>query len=286
MSIHMPIVVLVLVFGAVLLGFLAYWHIISARLHRLVEPFQTGLQRAGIPIKSEALVFAMLGVAVIPWGAYMALTRPPIVQAAIMLAVTSCSSFFAVRWWIQRRIARRLTEFDNQLEVVLRLIAGALKVGLGLRQALVNVASDMPDPSRVEFARVLSQTQIGVSIHDALDALAERMPSREMVMMVSAIRLQSQTGGNLSRVLENLAATIKERRRLRHKVRALTAEARASKYIISALPLLVGIFIMSTQPQMRIGLMTTWVGRTCLMMTAGLIALGWFIFEKISVLDV
>ncbi len=136
----------------------------------------------------------------------------------------------------------------------------------------------MPDPARVEFTRVLSQTQIGVSLYDALDALAERMPSGEMNMMARAIRLQGQTGGNLSRVLENMAGTIKERRRLAQKIRALTAEARATKWIITGLPIFVGIFVTTFESDIREGLFYTHYrarcdGRSCGAARAGMVAL-------------
>ncbi|MBV9271204.1 MAG: hypothetical protein JO165_08920, partial [Candidatus Eremiobacteraeota bacterium] len=93
MQAHGPLIVVFFVFGAVLLGFLAYWHSISTYLTGLTEPYRTGLQQAGIPIKSEALVFGVLGVAILPWGAYMALMRPPALIALLTLVVTSASSF-------------------------------------------------------------------------------------------------------------------------------------------------------------------------------------------------
>jgi tight adherence protein B len=183
-------------------------------------------------------------------------------------------------------VGRRLGTFNNQLEIALRLITGALRVGLGLRQALITVVSDMPDPTRIEFSRVLSQTQIGVSIYDALDQLAERMPSSEISMMTRAIRIQSGTGGNLGRVLENLAETIKQRRKLNRKIAALTSEAKFTKYIISALPICVGAFILIFEPDMRQGLLFTLIGRICLAVVIGLITLGWIVFGQLSRLDV
>lgn len=272
--------------GAVAYAFYSYWQKVIGVIARLIEPYRTGLDKAAIPIKSEELSIGVLACAIIPWGAAMFLLRPvPLIGAAI-LVITSALSFFGVRAWINVRIGKRLAEFNNQLEMALRLIAGAMRVGLGLRQALVNVVTDMPDPARVEFTRVLSQTQIGVSLYDALDALSDRMPSSEMSMMARAIRLQGQTGGNLSRVLENMAGTIKERRRLAAKIRALTAEARATKWIITGLPIFVGIFVTSFEPDIREGLFDTFIGRACLGGVVGLLALGWLIFNKISQMDI
>jgi tight adherence protein B len=285
MTLAIPLLVLG-VGGAVAYAFFTYWQKVVSAIAVLVEPYRSGLDKAAIPIKSEELALAVLAFATLPWGIVMFMLRPGLVVGTASLVITSALAFFGARLWINIRIGKRLAEFNNQLEMALRLIAGAMRVGLGLRQALVNVVTDMPDPARVEFTRVLSQTQIGVSLYDALDALAQRMPSGEMNMMARAIRLQGQTGGNLSRVLENMAGTIKERRRLAQKIRALTAEARATKWIITGLPVFVGIFVTTFEPDIREGLFDTFIGRGCLCAVAGLLALGWWLFGKISELDI
>ena len=165
------------------------------------------------------------------------------------------------------------------------MMASGLRVGLGLRQAMVTVVQEQGEPARSEFARVLGQTTIGVSIYDALDQLAARMPGNEITMMVKAIRVQSQTGGNLARVLETLAETIKQRRRIQRKVRALTSEARASGWVITALPFFVGGFILVTQPHMRDSLLFTLTGRLCLAGVAFMATLGQFTMSKMADFD-
>ncbi len=272
--------------AAVGLSLFVFWTQIVKALSGFTEPYVSGLERAAIPIKSEELVVGILAAAVVPWGLVMFLMRPNFLPGALLLAVLLGAAFFGCRGWINKKIAKRLASFNTQLELVLRLIAGAMRVGMGLRQAVVVVVSDMPDPARVEFTRVLSQTTIGISIHDALDQLGARMPSSEITMMNRAIRVQSQTGGNLGKVLENLAETIKQRRRIARKVKALTSEAEASKYIITALPVAVGAFILTFEPDMRSGLLTTTVGHICTVIVFGLLGTGWYIFGKLSKFDV
>ncbi len=286
MNLVLPVFVVLGVGGAVAVTFFTYWRSVVRVIAQLMEPYRTGLERAAIPVKSEELAFTVLAVGTVPWGIITAFWHPTPLLSVAILIITLSASFFTTRAWINRRVVKRLVEFNNQLEMALRLIAGAMRVGLGMRQALISVVTDMPDPARVEFTRVLSQTQIGVSLYDALDQLCERMPSSEMEMMANAVRLQSQTGGNLSRVLENLAATIKERRRLSRKIRALTAEARATKYIITALPVFVAVFVMAVEPEMREGLLDTMIGRVCLLIVAGLLSVGWYLFNLISKIDI
>ena len=165
-------------------------------------------------------------------------------------------------------------------------MATGLRVGLGLRQSLIVVVSEMPDPLRSEFNRVLGQTSIGVSIYDALDQLGERMPGSEMLMMTRAIRIQSQTGGNLGRVLETLAETITQRRRIDRKVKALTSEARASSLVITILPLFVAGFILATQPNLRDALLGTTFGRLVMLLVAALLFVGNYVMRSMAVVDV
>jgi Flp pilus assembly protein TadB len=285
MNLGMPLAILGFG-GAFAMLLVTYWDRIISFLAKQLEPYLAQLDRAAIPARAEQLAVVLFAGGVLPWSLIEIAFRPKSYVAIALLLVTFTVAFLALRVWINMRITRRLADFTNQLEVVLQLIAGTMKVGLGMRQALVNVISDMPDPSRIEFMRVLSQTQIGVSLFDALDALAQRMPSSEMNMFAKTVRLQSQTGGSLAQVLENLALTIKERRRLGRKIRILTAEARATKVIITCLPVFVGVFIMSVEPDIRQGLLYTMVGRGCLAAVVVLLSLGWYIFDRISALDI
>jgi tight adherence protein B len=144
--------------------------------------------------------------------------------------------------------------------MVLRMMSSGLRVGLGLRQALVLVTEDVADPARVEFARAVGETNIGMTLNDALEGLGRRMPSDELRMMIDAIRVQSQTGGNLAKILDHLASTIKSRREIRRKVSALTGEARAGAWVIGVLPIFVGGFVMLTQSIMRDAMIGTTIG--------------------------
>jgi len=281
-----PLFIFFGVAGAVAIGCVAFWDRLVTWISGQLEPYRKMLARAAIRVKAEELAFVVLGFAVFPWGIAVAFLKPSPALGVLILACTSVFSFYGTQAWIRRRVRKRLTMFDDQLETALRLISGALRVGLGLRQAVVSVVQDMPDPARIEFSRVLTQTQIGVSIYDALDQLAERMPSSEMLMMTRAVRVQSQSGGNLTRVLDNLADTIKQRRRIRRKIKALTAEAVTSKYIICALPLAVGGIVMILEPDMREALTQTVPGWICLGTVLGLLAIGWWSFGMLIDVDI
>ncbi len=165
-------------------------------------------------------------------------------------------------------------------------MASGLRAGLGLRQALVLVMDELDDPARTEFMRVLGQANIGQSVYDALDSLAKRMPSDECSMMVRAIRVQSQTGGNLAKVLEHLAHTIKERRRVFRKMRALTAEGRMTAWVIALLPVVVGVMIVGLNPTMRHALLFTGIGHIVMVFVVLLEGAGILMLRRIMRFEV
>jgi tight adherence protein B len=183
-------------------------------------------------------------------------------------------------WWEGYRRAQRRKRFMPQLEGALRMTAGSLRVGLSLRQAFVAVAEELDDPARTEFMRVVGRTNLGLTMNEALDELVERMPSAELSMTVRAIRVQSQTGGDLAELLLTVADTIKARRTLARKVAALTAEGRISAVVILALPIGVGIFLGISQPRMGHALLATFVGHATLCAVVALEAVASFVIMK------
>jgi tight adherence protein B len=254
----------------------------EARLRELSDL----LDRAGMQQQPQQIALAIIGVAAVLWIALDVLMRPSLLIGALLLplcAGVSMTGFWAV---LQIKIRKRLDQFVQQLEMALRLMGSGVRIGLGLRQALAMVIEEMEDPARYEYRRVVGQTNIGVSVYDALDTLAKRMPSGETMMMARAIRIQSQTGGDLGKILEHLANTIKERRRIQRKISALTAEGRASAAILSGLPPFLSGFISLTEPAMGHALWLTTPGHIALLIVGVLETLGVFTLMRMLKVDV
>jgi tight adherence protein B len=254
----------------------------DARMRRFADM----LDRAGMHQRPQDIVFVLAGVTVVLWIVAALVMRPGMLVGAVLLPVCAGLAAGGFRVYLQMKIRKRLDQFVQQLEMALRLIGSGVRIGLGLRQALTMVIEEMPDPAKYEYMRVVGQTNIGVSVYDALDSLAKRMPSGETMMMARAIRIQSQTGGDLAKILEHLANTIKERRRIQRKISALTAEGRASAAILSALPPFLSGFISITEPQMGHALWLTAPGHVALMIVAVLEGLGVFTLMRMLKVDV
>ena len=272
--------------ATVVLLFWSTWERILNGLGPLGDRYKTDLERAQIRLSREELVLVMLAVAAIIWIGYVALSRPPILLALLLLPATLAVVFYGTGFYIRRRIQKRLTAFNEQLEMVLRLLSSGIRAGLSLRQAFVLVIDEMADPTRVELRRVVAQTNVGVGVNEALNALAIRMPSDELNMMVRTIRVQSQTGGNLGKILDHLATTIRDRRKINRKMKALTAEGRASGWIISILPVLMGLYVFFTQPHIHDAMLNTAIGRGSIMLAVALEAVGVFAVMQIIKIDI
>jgi len=151
--------------------------------------------------------------------------------------------------FLRIRQGSRLHAFDRQLGNVLMQLSGSMRSGYGLLQAVDFVGHEMPPPVGPEFAQVVRDVKLGRSIMAALDDLAERVGSQDLSLIVLAIRIHHETGGNLAEILETVAETIRERVRIKGELRTLTAQQRYSGYVLAALPILMFFVLMLINPQ-------------------------------------
>lgn len=150
--------------------------------------------------------------------------------------------------FLDRAIAQRQKKFHNQLLDVLVLIQGAVQAGYSLMQSLDLAVSEVPAPASEEFGRVLREIRLGISLEGALLNLAERMENDDLQIVVTAIIINAQVGGNLSTVLEATISTIRDRMQLMGEIRALTSYARYVGNFLSLLPFLAGLAIFIINP--------------------------------------
>ena len=216
----------------------------------------------------------VVATAVFLIGAFLWLLVTMVMHVGVVIELLAMPLFIGLIFYfayfiVKKRVGKRRAKFMDQLEMALRLISGGVRVGLSLPQAMTHITEEMANPARQEFRRVITQTRVGVSTPDALDALADRMSGNETLMLARVIRVQRQTGGSLSVILDHLAETIKERRQIQRKIAALTAEGRIGALVLEALPVGVGFFVLVMEPPMGKALMGTLIGH---------LVLGWAVF--------
>ncbi len=145
--------------------------------------------------------------------------------------------------FISRKKNKRYKDFNSQLGDATALISNSLKVGHSFLQAVDSVVREMPDPIADEFGKLLNEMRLGVQTEESLYNLMDRVVSKDLELMVTAIMVQRQTGGNLSSILDQITLTIRDRVRIKMEVRTLTAQGRLSGIIVALLPVLLGVAI-------------------------------------------
>ena len=191
---------------------------------------------------------------------------PPLAVLLAALALAGPRALLAVL------TARRRAAFADQFEATLQIIAGSLRAGYGLMHAVGTVAEESPVPTRVEFARLATENQLGRTIEDSLSAMADRMDNEDLRWVVEAIDIQRQVGGDLAEVLDTVAETIRDREQVRRQIKALSAEGRMSAIILIALPFAIAFMIRIVSPEYLSELTDSGLGR--LMIGGALVMIG------------
>jgi len=194
---------------------------------------------------------------------------------------------FLVGWMIPRFLLsrarkKRLERIDKQLPDALLAMAKSLQVGTGFLQALSNAANEVPAPLGSELQRTVRDLQLGADAEEVFTAMAERIGSPDVDILVTAIVIQRTTGGNLSEILLNVCNTVRERAELREEVMTLTATERLTGNMMAALPILVAVAFIFTQPEMGRLLYETTIGRIAVVVAVILEILGIIIIRKLA----
>ena len=193
--------------------------------------------RAAAIMVAIAVCFA-LGATILP-----ALKNPWAFVAAIGIG------YYAPIWYVHRRQNKRLQAFNDGLADTVTLIANSLRAGSSFLQSLEMVTREAHPPISTEFARVVREVSIGLSLEQALTNLNNRVKSSDLDLMATAIAIQYQVGGNLAEILDSIAETIRERVRIKGEIRTLTAQQRLSGYIVGFLPIGLLLFLFVAAPK-------------------------------------
>ena len=236
------------------------------------------LQQAGINMSpAQFLAMFYFAAAALAVAAFLYF-REPLVSAGVAAVVAFIIPTTVVKNRIFNRVQKFLETFPNALDILVR----GVKSGLPVNESLKVAAEELPDPVGVELRHVVANVNMGVSLDDALHQLHERVPSNDVSFFRTVLAIQKQTGGNLAEALTNLSNILRERKKLKKKVVALSAEARISAIIIGALPIIVGVVVYFMKPDYISLLWTDEMGKmmsigAALWMTCGILVMRWMI---------
>ena len=205
--------------------------------------FAEELLSAGIRMRPEEFLIGWLFATIVPSGLVALTNGHPITILALLLMGILIPPFIVIR-----RKKKRLILFEKQLGDALLLMGNCLRSGLTFQQAMTNISKEMPDPIAREFARTAKEIQLGNSMDAALNNMLQRVQSTDLMLMVSAVQIQRQVGGNLLEILENISVTIKERLKLKDDIRVMTATGRTSSIVVGMIPVGIGGALMLINP--------------------------------------
>ena len=189
-------------------------------------------------------------------------------------------------WFLQFAAKRRLQKFIDGFPDAIDIIVRGIKAGLPLADCLQIIANEAQEPIRSEFRMIVESQAMGLSVGEAVDRLIPRVPISETSFFSIVINIQQKAGGNLSEALGNLASVLRDRKKMKGKIAALSSEAKASASIIGALPFVVGGLVYLTSPAYMTLLWTTPTGQIVMAACAVWMALGIFVMKKMVNFDI
>lgn len=204
----------------------------------------------------------------------------------VLIPVGVIAGFFIPRIYLGARKTKRLKEFNGQLGDALNLIVNSLRAGYSTVQALEVISNEMPAPISTEFGRVVLELQLGVDFDTAMGNLMRRMPSADMDLIITAMSVQREVGGNLAEVLDAISFTIRERVRIKGEIRTLTSQGRYTGYLITALPFVLGGVIYMLNPEFMGPLFSDPCGWLMVGISLVLIVIGYISISKIVNIEV
>ncbi len=218
---------------------------------------QTKLQQAGLAITPQQFfIFSGIGAVVFAAVVFF-LTGSPYIALPSALIGGFGGPNFALSFLRKRRIKKFIAEFPNSIDVIVR----GVKAGLPLGDCLRIVANESQEPVRSEFRQIVEAQALGLTMGEAVDRIAERVPVTEANFFAIVINIQAKAGGNLSEALGNLSRVLRERKKMRGKISAMSMEAKASAAIIGVIPFVVTGLLYFSSPQYISLLWTTTHGK-------------------------
>lgn len=242
---------------------------------------QTDLARADLKLRvAEFVMITILSVFI---GFVLARL---IFGSALIGMLFAVVGFFVPRTYVGYRKRQRLNAYNDQLADTIGLLANSLRSGFSIVQSMETVAEQLPDPMASEFHRVVQEIGLGLNYEEALNNMLRRVPSEDLDLMITAVNIQGRVGGNLAEILDTIGHTIRERVRIKGEIRVLTAQQMISGYILTALPVVLGLVLYLINKEYISRMFQDPCGWIMIGASVIMIGLGFLIIRKIVNIEV
>lgn len=228
----------------------------------------------------KLFMFNIIGVVVVPIVVWL-------ISRNLIASVAAMAGMVALPWWIYKTIKEnRFKKFEQQLPEALMAISSNLQAGASLQMAFEGLITEQPKPLNQEFELLMRQTRIGVDMETALSNMEKRLPIADFIVVVSAIKISREVGGNLIEVMEKLANTLRRKSAMEGKIESLTSQGRLQGKVMTGLPILLGVILMQIEPKAMSMMFTTPMGWATLAVIVVMEVLGYLTIVKITSIDV
>ena len=246
-----------------------------------LRDFEHLLAQSGVQMRVQGLLIATVGLA-------LAFGLAAMVVAGFGIASLVAAAAGAALPYLYVAIARRrrMFAFESQLPGAVDLMGRSLRAGHPLTSGLKMVADESQDPLAGEFRQVFEEQRFGMPFEDSLVALADRVPLVDVRILVTAVLVQREVGGNLAEILDKIAYVIRERFTIRRQLRVITAEGRMSMWVLMGLPVGVGLMIYSMNPEYILTLFRDPLGHRMLWAALAMNFVGFLWIRKIVQIEI
>jgi tight adherence protein B len=243
---------------------------------RFATKVQRDLARANLKLRFAEYYYIRIGAS-LGLGVLLFVFRDPISGVIGFLL-----GYMLPRIWVGRRISGRLSAFNKQLPDTITLLSNSLRAGSSFLQSIELVSREGGPPMSDEMGRVVREVNLGLGMEEALHNLVRRIKSDDLDLMVTAIGIQQQVGGNLAEILDTIAFTIRERVRIKGEINTLTAQGRVSGYLVAFLPIGLGAVLNIINPAFMQPLFTQTIGRILIGVGVVMMTIGFLAIRKIT----
>lgn len=258
-------------------------------LYRCIESIANGLgrlqqgrrielmmQQADWPIRGTEFEAILL-----LWGGLVGLITFLVTLKGVMFIAGALAGILMGLALLGLRIRRRRKKFTNQLGDMLTMVANALRAGFSFMQAFELISREMDAPMGREVQLVVNEVNLGNTLESALDNMQRRVASPDFELVVTAVLIQRQVGGDLASILDTISETIAERVRMRREVMALTAQGRLSGIVVAVIPVALGLFLEIVNPGYLKPLLETDLGRMFIIGAIIMDMIGFLVIKRI-----
>jgi len=279
------VLILVSVFGMTAL----LWFIIASKAQGYMEGYKETFTDSASTNMSDMFLFVdpnqlfvlnLVAIVVLPSLVWLLTGDIPAMLAMLAILVLLPSIFY------KSMRKKRLKRFEAQLPDALAMVSGAMRAGASLNIAMEGLVKEQPAPISQEFELLLKEQRLGVDFEVSLKAMEERIPIPDFAMLVTALLINREVGGNLAETMESLGETLRRKSTMEGKIESLTAQGKLQGIVMTGLPILLGILLNFIEPEAMEKLWTTTIGWIVLTIIVVMELMGYLMIRKITSIDV